>query len=283
MISYRAVLILFSSLLTGCMGLFYYPTQNLYYEPKKYFDLQPEDVWLELGPKDSHKTKIHGWLFKSKIQPAKGTFLHFHGNAENLTSHYAMMVWVVRAGYNLFIFDYPEYGQSTGHLNPKSVYQTSQAIIEWAQRNSDLSPFIIYGHSLGGNVALKVASDGLDPKLFKAVIIDSSFDSYQKIARDKMSQMWITWPLQPLSYVLFTDRYAPAFDQLPEIPYLVIHGQRDFVVPSYFSNRILDKIKQPKEFWAVEKGFHGGNFVVEDGIYQKRLIDFLEKLPQSNK
>jgi fermentation-respiration switch protein FrsA (DUF1100 family) len=276
----KALLIFCTLILSGCMGLFYYPTQNLYYEPKKYFDLEPEDVWLQSNSNDS---KIHAWLFKSKNQPAKGTFIHFHGNAENLTSHYAMMIWVVKAGYNLFIFDYPEYGQSTGNLNPKSVYQTSKVVINWAQKNPQLAPFIIYGHSLGGNVALKAASDGLDPQLFKAVVIDSSFDSYQKIARDKMSQMWLTWPLQPLSYVLFSDRYAPEFDKLPKLPYLVIHGQRDIVVPSYFSNRIIEKIKQPKDYWAVDKGFHGGNFVVDNGIYQKRLIDFLQELSHGNK
>lgn len=257
------------------MSFFYYPTDRLYYDPEKYFALEPEDVWLEVT---TEKLTVHGWLFKTQNKNPKGTFLFFHGNAENLTSHYAMMIWVVKQGYNLFIFDYPGYGQSIGTLNPKNVSAAGAAVTKWAESRSDLAPLVLFGQSLGGNIALRAASEGLNISQYKAIVIDSSFDSYKKIAQDRMQQLWLTWPLQPLAYVLFTDKFAPNFDQLPNLRYLLIHGEADQTVPSFFSDRIAKKINQSVTVWKIEKSSHGRSFSAQNGIYQKKLIDYLDSL-----
>ena len=43
--------------------------------------------------------KLHGWWFPAK-KPCKGDYCIFHGNTENLTSHY-QLAWITDEGYNL--------------------------------------------------------------------------------------------------------------------------------------------------------------------------------------
>ena len=63
---------------------------------------------------------LHGYFLKAQ-EPAKGTIVHCHGNDANVTEYAAKMAYLVRAGYNVFCFDYSGYGQSTGTRSPKGM------------------------------------------------------------------------------------------------------------------------------------------------------------------
>lgn len=259
----------------GCSSLFYYPTHEKYYDPEKYFGLRPQDIYLTLkdGP------KLHGWFFKSQTGKSQGTLIQFHGNAENLSSHYTMLVWAPRQGYDLLIFDYPGYGESQGSPSPTSTVKSGVEFLHWANQNAS-KPLIIYGHSLGGIVALRSYEKVKDQIPFKAVIIDASFDSYQNIAKEKMALSWLTWPFQFLSNILISDSQAPSnLKKISPTPILFIHGKKDRVIPFHHSERMFEKAEHPKELWLIENAGHGNTYMVEDGRYQKLLLDYLNKIP----
>jgi fermentation-respiration switch protein FrsA (DUF1100 family) len=266
----------FALFISGCSHLFYYPNQRTYMKPQQ-LKLLHEEIWFE----NSLKQKIHGWWLPSSTKESKGTFIFFHGNAENLTSHFMNLFWLPQAGYNYFIFDYPGYGQSEGKPSPKSTTLAGQAAVEWVAKHKDPRPLIIYGQSLGGIIALRTFLDTRDRIKYKAIIGDNTFSSYQRVAQIKLKQNWFTWPLQPLAYLLLSDRYAPDrdLDKISPTPLLIIQGQKDSVVEPENAEDIYKKSLEPKEIWRIEDGFHNDTFWRHNFVYRQKLIDWLDKIP----
>ena len=198
---------------SGCTHLFYYPSKQNYFDPKK-FKLTPKDIWFQTEDGE----KIHAWLFEAARKPALGTILFFHGNAENLTAHFVHLAWLPAEGYNFMIFDYPGYGQSSGEASQKGTVQAGLAAMDWLHQY-DEQPLIIFGQSLGGAIAQRVVLDKKDQIPIKGVVLDSTFNSYREIARKKLSLSWITWILQPLTYVLVSDKWqGQGIDKISPIP-----------------------------------------------------------------
>src|SRR5690348_6616855 len=98
--------------LPSCGRYFYFPDHAFYYPPDKN-GYDPDDIWFKSGDGND----LHGWFFYATTKPAKGTIVQFHGNSQNISSHYASLVWLTRQGYNLFTFDYRGYGDSPGEPN----------------------------------------------------------------------------------------------------------------------------------------------------------------------
>lgn len=265
-------------LLSSCSSLFYYPNkERLYYDPKA-MGYTPEDVYFT----DTAQRKLHGWWFPAKQSPAKATIIFFHGNAENLTSHYLHLAWMTAAGYHLFIFDYPGYGLSEGKPTPESCLDAGHAAVNWVANNkSPGEPIIIYGQSMGGIVALRTAMDKKAEINLKLVVADSTFDSFQRIARAKLAQSWLTWWIQPLSYVLLSDHWAPEdLKSLSPVPVLVIHGLKDVVVEPELGEKIFEKLAEPKTLWRISGGAHTDVFWQHDYKYRDKFLSFLEHLDQ---
>lgn len=265
------VFFLLTTLLSGCSHLFYYPTDKLYYDPAK-LGLSPEDVWMDAGP-----NKIHGWYFPAK-GPSKGSLVFFHGNAENLTSHYIQLSWMPAEGYSYLIFDYPGYGQSEGKPTPESTVQAGIAAIEWMAKK-DPRPFVVYGQSLGGAVAQRALLETKDRVKLKGIVLDSTFTSYRKIARVKLSHSWITWAFQPITYAVLSDRWAAKnVSTLSPIPVLVIHGSNDYVVEPELGQELFASLGEPKEFWFIEGGRHTDVFFAHGEKYRAKFLNWLGQL-----
>lgn len=277
-LSIRFYFWLFSSvlLISGCANLFYYPdTRHHFFDPKD-AGYMPENVYFE----DTAQRKLHGWWLPAKKSPAKATIIFFHGNAENLTSHFLQLAWVTHEQYNVFIFDYPGYGRSEGKPTPRSCVESGHAAIDWVNTHkADDGPIIIYGQSVGGIIALRTAIDKKAEINLKLVVADSTFDSFQHIARVKLSHHWLTWPMQPLSYVFLSDRWTPKkLESLSPVPVLVIHGQRDKTVEPLFGDKIFKKLAEPKALWKIPEGRHTDVFWGHHFKYRSKFLSFLESL-----
>lgn len=262
--------------LLGCTSILYYPrsAKTKFYDPSK-LNLNPEDVEIV----NSEGTGIHAWWFNAATQPAKGTVVFFHGNAENLTSHFLTLSWLPAEGYNYLIWDYPGYGVSQGDPSPRANAISGAAILDWVHKNKDDRPLIVYGQSLGGNVAMKVVLDKKEDIPIKALIVDGTFRSYRGIARGKVSENWVTWILQPVAWLVMSDAYAPEhLEKIAPIPFLVIHGQRDSVVRPQFGDEIFELAAEPKQQWKIPEGFHNDTFWRHDKVYRKKLVEYLESL-----
>jgi fermentation-respiration switch protein FrsA (DUF1100 family) len=259
--------------LSACSSLLYYPSLGQYYDPAK-IRLTYEDVFIPL----KNGEKIHAWYFHSQ-GPSKGSFLFFHGNGENLTSHFIGLHWLPPLGYSYLIFDYPGYNKSDGKPTPQSTVEAGKEALRWFAQNKGQDPLYIYGQSLGGNIAMRVSLEMKDEIPFKAVIVDGSFLSYKQVAKAVLAKNWLTWLLQPFAYIALSDKFAPTkIKELSPVPLLILHGEKDSVVPVSQSKALFAEASEPKQLWLLPEGRHGDSFFTENKIYRQKLLEYLNGL-----
>jgi fermentation-respiration switch protein FrsA (DUF1100 family) len=262
--------------LSACSSLLYYPTHSLHFPPAR-FGLEPEEVRFRAAD----GTPLFGWLFRHtegapKEQP-KGAILFYHGNGENLSSHYVSLIWALKKGYDFFIFDYRGYGRSEGFPSPAGTVADGEAALRWLRARYAKTPLVIYGQSLGGAVALRNAIDLKDELHVRAVVIDSSFASYQRVARRALAKSVLTWPLQWLPWLVLSDRFAPdgEIGKIAPVPLLVMHAESDETVPFRCGEEIFAQANPPKDFWKIPGGGHTDAFLRHGDEYQKKLLTWL--------
>ena len=239
---------------TGCMSLFFYPRKQLVDNPVAQL-FSPRDIWF----KAADGVSLHGWFF-SGGPDAKGTVLVLHGNAENLSTHVNGVLWLVKEGFNLFIFDYRGYGKSTGNPSIQGVHLDAEAALKTllSLPQVDGKRVVVLGQSLGGAIAVYTVANFPYKDRIAALVIDSAFSDYRRIAREKLAQLWITWPFQyPFSF-LFNDDYSPVkwIRRVSPVPLLIIHGEKDTIVPVHHGRLLYDAALEPKEFWITEPEGH---------------------------
>ena len=225
---------------------------------------------------------LHALFIYTQNKSPQGTIIQFHGNAQNLSSHYRSLLWVLRHGYNLFAFDYQGYGKSQGTPGRERTVQDGVSAIQWVKsldKKIRGNKIFIHGQSLGGAIALASVSSLKTASNVDGMIIESSFHSYQEIARNRLASTFILWPFQWLVYLLISGDYSgdEIIDGLPPMPVLVVHGDKDMVVPIDFGIEIYKKLKEPKYFLRVKDGYHMNNFSGEFLQNRKKYLNFLRR------
>lgn len=263
--------------LSGCSSLLYYPTRLLYVPPEK-VDAKPKPVWL----KGQDGTWLYGWyLTKHPDRPPKALIVFFHGNGENMTSHYVSLLWILRHGYDFFTFDYRGYGLSQGEPSPKNTVEDGKIAVRWAKERWPHIPLIIFGQSLGGAVAMRCAIE-LKKEGFKydLVAVESTFPSYKAAGMKLMASHWFTWILQPFAWLFLSDAHAPddEIGTISPVPMIVIHGDKDTIVDFSLGEEVFLLAKEPKEFWRVPGGSHIQAFWKKDSDIRERFIRKLNGL-----
>lgn len=266
----------------GCGSLFYYPDSVLYYPPER-AGYRHEDIRFAAAD----GTKLHGWHLKADARALggkapKGTIVQFHGNAQNISSHYLALAWLTRHGYDLFTFDYRGYGLSEGEPQPRGTYLDGMAALDKAwelHEKSGAKKFVVFGQSLGGLVAMRAFADFRHQDRTTLVVMDSTFVSYKDIVQEKMAGIWLTWLFSPLGRILVSDRYASE----PYVPklktrLLVIHDKRDPIVGFRNGRKLFDLATGAKEFWELDEGSHTGAFLDDSASLRDRFARFLESL-----
>ncbi|MBI9019346.1 MAG: alpha/beta hydrolase [Phycisphaerae bacterium] len=266
----------FIMLLSGCVErMFYFPDSEVYGLPTDE-GMGFEDVVFSSGD----GTELSGWFVPAQREEALGTVVQFHGNAQNMTSHFDFVGWLVKEGFNVFVFDYRGYGRSEGKPKKEGLYQDSVAAMEYVFGRGDVdgNKVVVLGQSLGGNQAIAACAKF---SKVKAIAIESTFSSYQAVVEDKVGAMPVLgWGKGWLSRRAIDNDYS-ASEYIGQIhcPVVFVHGTDDKVVESYHSERLYEMANEPKELWLIEDGGHTCAFL--DREYQKKLVEFyLEKLAE---
>lgn len=279
----RVCLLVFFLWMSSCSHLFYYPDAYMHTDREKLAPYMKENEWQ--GPHG----KVIAWTFtstKSSPETNKVHILFFHGNAENVSSHFFFLYWLMERGYNYTIFDYPGYGGSEGEPNQRSTTETGRFVLDTLQKKYPDAAFLIFGQSLGGNIALYTAAERAPEHRICGTIIESSFLSYKSIARRVLGRHWSTWLFQPLAYVFISDAYSAKnnIQKLSPLPLLLLHNPKDPVVEFENSQDIFNAAPGPKELIVAENSGHAGAFVGEDRLkYQTLFLQFIKEHCQNYK
>lgn len=268
-------LTLLSLCLGGCAnGLFYFPSHQQAFDPALE-NIHYDNVFFA----SADGTRLHGWFLHAQ-GTAKATIVHFHGNAENITTHVRYVDWLPAQGYNVLVFDYRGYGESAGSPDREGVYQDAMAAVRYAESRPDVdrNRVVLLGQSLGAAQALTVAGSGAFPEL-KAVVAESGFSSYRHVASEKALAIpyvgWLLWPFTPL---LISGGHSPVdvVGHIAPIPLLIIHGRQDPVVPYDNADRLYAAAGTPKLLWTLEQAGHTEAFGRFRPSAGPRLLKFLD-------
>lgn len=264
-------------LLVGCSHLFYQPSPQQYLDPAQ-FRLSYQDV--HFTARDG--TPLHGWFFPAQGEKVKGTVVQFHGNAQNISTHFLSLVWLVQHGYNLFIFDYRGYGKSPGKPSQERVHLDALAGLDQGHRlweEKGRGRFIVYGQSLGSIISLRALEDWRGGEV-DLIVQDSPFYSYKKIAFDKVAETWLLWPLSPFAFMLVSDDYA-SWQKISEIraPLLVITSTQDRLTPPLYGKWIYNHVaSERKWYWKSHEAGHIGIYFTQNEQWKGKLLELLDQL-----
>jgi len=256
----------------GLDRLFYYPSKTVYYTPDE-LGLECEDLTFQTAD----GVKLSG-CFLPAPGPARGTVIHFHGNAGNITAHFTLTSWLVSEGYKVFVFDYRGYGKSEGRVTRRGTILDGHAALDYVLSRSDVDPrrIVALGQSLGGAVATVVAAERHE---IRAVVLDGTFSSYRRIASLHLRRLLHSrWLADGIARVGVSGGYEPQ-DYVARIaprPLLVIVSLQDEICFPESGRELFEAAAEPKELVLLSEGAHleavAGNI---DGV-QQRILRFLE-------
>jgi len=216
--------------------------------------------------------RIHAWWWRADRADAPAV-LYFHGSRWNLTGQLARIRQLHDFGFSVFAIDYRGFGRSDGDMpSEATVYEDARAAWrQFAALVPDPHRRFIYGHSLGGAVAVDLAAEldratpaGAD-EAARGLIVESSFTTLVDVAK-ALSYSWL-----PLQWVM-----AEKFDTLGKIsdvkmPVLFVHGADDRFVPARFSQALYDAARSPKRLLVVEGATHNNSMRVGTDDYRDAL------------
>lgn len=265
---------LISLSLVGCSNAFFLPYHGHVQTPER-LGLAYEDVYFNA----SEGTHLHGWFLPAQGK-AHGTILFLHGNAENISTHIMSVRWLPERDFNVFLLDYRGYGTSTGKPTLAGVQDDVDNALKMliARPDVDASRIVVFGQSLGGAIAIYNVAHSPYRRHIRALVVESAFSSHRRITREKLGDFWLTWPLQwPLSWTV-SDEYSPsrAVADVGPIPLLIIHGDRDPIVPPHHAQRLFDLAREPKAVWTVPGGGHIQAFQKYE--YRDRFVAYLTEI-----
>jgi uncharacterized protein len=274
-------------LATGCSGLFLHPDKVNYFPKAKDFVVYDEGFIPASKGEKLHYWRIPAQKNKELFKDPKGIVIQVHGNAQNLTSHVRGLGWITEEGYDLVVFDYRGFGQSSGEASLQGAYADVQTSLDFVfeKLNPKGLPVIFYGQSLGGTLLLKAFSSSPGRWKPRVLVIESSFKDYQDIAREKLTYSWITWPIQWMAYLVIPGRYSLEDEELKTIapvPAYLFYSERDPIVPMHHGRKIFDGLGEPKQFITFPQGGHINAMWIQEGKYRKFLLEEFDKALKNN-
>lgn len=256
----------------ACTQVLFHPQITQFSTPDQYGVIY-EDVELEA----SDGLKLHGWKLFAPAE-TRGTVLFFHGNAENISSHFRNVHWLSDYGYDVYLFDYHGYGQSQGVANLDAVINDAEAMIAYsAKQLLEDEKLIVIGHSLGGSIAIHAVAHSEYKHRIKALITVEAFSDYHEITQDVLAGNWLTWLFQwPLSFTV-DNSYRPlnAISQITPVPLMLMHSKQDEIIPFKHVESLYEMAREPKELQVVVGGH---NVIFNHSENRKMLLKYLSTL-----
>lgn len=226
-----------------------------------------------LSGSGAERGELHAWWIPAEKITEKTnapTVLYLHGNFRNMSHNLENALRYRALGCNLLLVDYRGYGKSTGGKPSETkVYEDAEAAWQYLLKQRGVKPqqTFIYGHSLGGAIAIDLA---LRHPEAAGLIIESTFTSMQAMGE-------LEYGFLPVGLLLnqrFESRQKIA--QL-KAPVLLIHGTWDKKVPFKMAQQLFEAAPQPKTLVLIEGGEHSNNAAVGWVEYRDAVADFVRQ------
>lgn len=204
-------------------------------------------------------------------QPGQPVFLFFHGQGGTLDMGKWRYIRMHRQGVGYLAVAYRGYSGSTGKPTEQGLFTDGLAAYDWLRsQGHQPQDIVIHGHSLGTGIATHVAGK----REARALILEAPFTATVDVASER-------YPYVPVSWLMKDQYLSRERIRDVHVPLLVIHGDRDSVVPFHHGERLFALANNPKTFARMAGSEH--NTLTRDGAYEKHIWPFLGLKPVQNK
>ncbi len=241
-------------------SLMYHPSAHLL-EPAGYGVPEMSEVTLNTGD----GLALTAWY--RAAQDGRQTIAYLHGNGGHIGHRAGKVKAYLNAGYGLLLIGYRGYGTNPGRPTEENLIEDGMAGLKFLENSGVvINQIVLYGESLGTGVATALAQR----QDVSALILEAPFTSIADVAQHHYFYL-------PARY-LVKDR----FDSGQRIrrlkaPLLIIHGERDRIVPWKFGRALFDLAPEPKSFISMPIASH--NNLYEFGT----AAEVIEFMKQNNK
>jgi fermentation-respiration switch protein FrsA (DUF1100 family) len=212
----------------GLVALLYFAQRSLQYFPERIRTApasaglpQAEEVVLDTADRE----RVIAWHVPPNA-PDKPVVLYFHGNGASLRWRVERFRSLIDDGSGLLALSYRGYGGSTGSPTETGLMNDALAAYEFAVARYPAHSLVLWGESLGSGVAVPLAAP------------------FTSAADVGAARYWFV-PVRLLMKDQFrTDLHIAKVTA----PVLVLHGDRDDIVPIALGERLYAMINAPKRF-----------------------------------
>lgn len=245
-------------------------------EPKPVKSWNPADYGIPAGSVTQvwiptpDGEQLFAWYLRAEKPIASAVFCH--GNTGNITTVAEIMPHLLDAGYNVLLFDYRGFGLSSGRPSLRGVVDDGLTAASFHEQIRPRGlPSILYGFSLGGAIAAQI----LREHPFDGLILQSTFTSLPEMTK-------VLFPRLPLHHVAGDLFNTLRVVRRLNVPFLIMHGTEDEVVPCSMAHRLYDACPSPKRMYMVEGGLHKDLFIRDGENIVFAVNQFVQDLKPRN-
>ncbi len=252
-----------------------------------------QDVWIAFDSRETGQpTRLHGLWLPQEGRPDAPLLLYLHGARWDVRGSAHRMRRMHELGFAVLGVDYRGFGQSTPGLPSEAMaVEDARAGWDWLAAQHPGRQRYLFGHSLGGAIAVRLAAElggevaeraaaatastppatpstARSPQTeapLSGLIVEGSFTSVADVVS---RHRWGWLPVGPL----ITQRFE-AGQHIARVraPVLVVHGSDDQMIHPELGRALYDLAPEPKRFLLVEGGSHHNTNAVGQSLYRDAL------------
>lgn len=244
--------------LNSCVfnGSFYHPDAELISVPRNV-----ESIKIPYANNDS----VHV-LFYKHMEPKSSIFI-LHGNAGSLNGWQDVAQIFHRDNHQVFIIDYPGFGESQGKAIATNIELAAEAAVKYFLKmpQVEATKKVIMGFSLGGNLAVQVGVNHQES--FDLMVLEGAFTNHKAIAIERTPRPLKIAPRLLVRSPIKANKLIESWEK----PLFVIHSSEDRICPYKMGEEIYTNSPATnKEFWTI-KGPHLAGLNLQPTIYLRKI------------
>ena len=221
-----------------------------------------DEAWVNFDSKETGKpTKLH--LLINGNDAAKPMLLYLHGARWNVVGSAWRIERMRELGFNVVALDYRGFGKSDADApSEDKAYEDALAAWNWMAKKYPSQSRLIFGHSLGGAIAIDLATKVDDER---GTMVEGTFTSIPDVFST------LKWGWLPVGWLI-----SQRFDSQAKVgkigsPLLVVHGSEDRMIAPDLGRRLYEAAAEPKRFELVQGGSHHNTNSIGQAQYRDAI------------
>ncbi|HEY9063817.1 MAG TPA: alpha/beta fold hydrolase [Burkholderiaceae bacterium] len=228
-----------------------------------------QDVWITFTSLATGRpATLHALWLDNGEHAGAPALLYLHGARRNVEDSAFRIRQMRSLGFAVLAIDYRGFGLSTDELpSEASVAEDAHVAWDWLAKRQPGRDRYVFGHSLGGAIAVQLAAGVADAK---GLIIEGTFTSIPDVFQT------MRWGWLPIT-ALITQRFdSAATIGKVRVPVLIVHGAEDSLIPPRLGRALYERVTARKRFVLVDGGTHYSTNRVGAAQYREALRELFD-------